>query len=176
MQAKSWSDDIDGPDRDGDVESNRRIDRLLAAYAASHRHPINRLIHWLAVPVIYWCVLALLSALPFPAGWRVVPGLDWGFVAGLVAVLYMATLSLPLAGGMAVLSFACLVLAAAYRSWGELPIWQPALFIFVFAWVAQLIGHKVEGRKPSFLRDLQFLLIGPASLLAKIYRLAGIKY
>lgn len=154
----------------------RRIDRLLAAYGESHRHPVNQLFHWLAVPVIYWCVLALLTALPFPAGWQVVPGLDWGAVAAVLAVLYVAALSLPLAFGMAALSLACLVIAAACRRWGELPIWQPALFVFVLAWVLQLIGHKIEGRRPSFLRDLQFLLIGPTWLLAKVYRVVGLRY
>ena len=33
--------------------------------------------------------------------------------------------------------------------------------IFVVAWIGQFYGHKVEGKKPSFFKDLQFLLIGP---------------
>lgn len=33
--------------------------------------------------------------------------------------------------------------------------------LFIAAWVGQLYGHKVEGKKPSFFEDLQFLLIGP---------------
>lgn len=43
---------------------------------------------------------------------------------------------------------------------------------FVFAWIGQFYGHKVEGKKPSFFKDLQFLLIGPVwcmdAYLAKI--------
>lgn len=171
------------PTRDGgeladdhQYPEDRRIDRLLAAYGDDHRHPVNQLIHWLAVPVIYWSILALLSALPFPAGWRLVPGLDWGAVAALGAVLYLATLSRRLALGMALLSLACLAVTKAYVRWGELPLWQPALFIFTLAWLLQLIGHKIEGRKPSFVRDLQFLLIGPAWLIAKLLRLVGARY
>ena len=48
--------------------------------------------------------------------------------------------------------------------------------IFVGAWIGQFIGHKIEGQKPSFFEDLQFLLIGPAWLLSFIYNKMGIKY
>ena len=40
-----------------------------------------------------------------------------------------------------------------------LPICLP---VFVFSWIGQFIGHKIEGKKPSFLEDLLFLLVGPA--------------
>ena len=56
------------------------------------------------------------------------------------------------------------------------PVWRSALVVFVVAWIGQFIGHKIEGKKPSFLQDLQFLLIGPAWLLGFIYRKLGIRY
>jgi len=154
----------------------RRVDRLFGIYGESHRNVVNQLIHWVAVPVIYWSILALFSSLPYPASWRVVPGMDWGAVAALVPVLYVLTLSVPLAAGMAALSLVCLGVSAAYRQWGELPLWQVALFFFVLAWILQFLGHKIETRRPSFLRDVQFLLVGPAWLLAKLFRAAGLRY
>ena len=51
-----------------------------------------------------------------------------------------------------------------------------SLMIFIVAWIGQFIGHKIEGKKPSFFQDLQFLLIGPAWLLSFIYDKLGIKY
>jgi uncharacterized membrane protein YGL010W len=33
--------------------------------------------------------------------------------------------------------------------------------VFVIAWIGQFIGHKIEGKKPSFLDDIRYLLIGP---------------
>jgi len=36
-----------------------------------------------------------------------------------------------------------------------------SLIIFILAWIGQFYGHKIEGAKPSFLKDLEFLLIGP---------------
>ena len=108
-------------------------------------------------------------------------------VAALLAMIALASMgagrdagagasAVSLAAGMAALSIACLAVAAAYRRWGEVPLWQLALFVFVFAWVLQLIGHKIEGKRPSFFRDAQFLLVGPAWLLGKVFRLFGLKY
>jgi uncharacterized membrane protein YGL010W len=56
------------------------------------------------------------------------------------------------------------------------PLWGLALILFVIAWVFQFVGHNIEGKKPSFLKDLQFLLIGPAWLMHFIYKKIGIKY
>ena len=51
-----------------------------------------------------------------------------------------------------------------------------AIGVFVVAWIAQFIGHKYEGRKPSFLTDLTYLLIGPAWVVAKGLRKLGIAW
>ena len=40
---------------------------------------------------------------------------------------------------------------------------------------SQFIGHAVEGKRPSFFKDLQFLLIGPIWLLSNLYRRVGIR-
>jgi len=51
-----------------------------------------------------------------------------------------------------------------------------AIAVFVVAWIGQFVGHKIEGRKPSFFTDLTYLLIGPAWVLAKLYRKLGLQY
>ena len=48
--------------------------------------------------------------------------------------------------------------------------------IFVIAWIGQFVGHKIEGKRPSFFEDLQFLLIGPAWLLHFVYKKMGVSY
>ena len=68
-----------------------------------------------------------------------------------------------------------LVLAAHWLDHGPTG-WAIALALFVAAWIGQFYGHKVEGKKPSFLDDLQFLMIGPAWLMGFIYRRLGIGY
>ncbi|WP_291074819.1 MULTISPECIES: Mpo1-like protein [unclassified Empedobacter] len=54
--------------------------------------------------------------------------------------------------------------------------WLVYLVVFIITWLLQFVGHKIEGKKPSFLKDLQFLLVGPIWLLGFILRKVGIKY
>jgi len=152
----------------------RRIDNLLSTYGESHQNATNKFIHWICVPVIVWTVTALLWSIPFPKTFDDTPYLNWSTVVIGLATLYYLTLSVPLAFGMAVIGLICSAVNASY----DLPValWQTALAVFVIAWIGQFIGHKIEGKKPSFFQDIQFLLIGPAWLLHFLYRKAGIRY
>ncbi|QDG77960.1 DUF962 domain-containing protein [Labrenzia sp. PHM005] len=154
--------------------TSRRIDGLLTEYGESHQNATNKFIHWICVPVIVWTVTALLWSLPVPAIFETVPYLNWATVVIALATVYYLTLSIPLAFGMAFIGIVCSIINAAYDL--PLPLWQTALAVFVVAWIGQFIGHKIEGKKPSFFKDIQFLLIGPAWLLHFLYRKAGIKY
>ncbi|MEJ1960555.1 MAG: Mpo1-like protein [Gammaproteobacteria bacterium] len=66
----------------------------------------------------------------------------------------------------------------ALRALDELPwpVSTTSLAIFVTAWIGQFIGHALEGKQPSFFKDVQFLLIGPLWLVAALYRRLGIHY
>ena len=46
-----------------------------------------------------------------------------------------------------------------------------SIIVFAIAWVFQFVGHKIEGKKPSFLEDLTFLLIGPLWVGKDLFRL-----
>ncbi|MBN3004839.1 DUF962 domain-containing protein [Chromobacterium alkanivorans] len=121
-------------------------------YDLSHRHPVNIRIHKICVPAIVFALLGLLASVPAPlnpAWLAVAAGLAFYWRLGRAAALAMAALCLPM----------LLALEAAARA--GLPLALPALALFVVAWIGQFVGHAIEGRKPSFLRDLQFLLIGP---------------
>ena len=145
------------------THAQRDIDRLIAAYAASHQNARNERIHFVCVPAIVLAVLGIL--------WRVHPLL--ALILTAAALLYYVTLSLPLAFGM--LAMAALMLGA----WALVPVTAVlplALAIFVTAWIGQFIGHKIEGKKPSFLDDLRFLLIGPLFVLGFAYRRWHIAY
>ncbi|MCY1551593.1 hypothetical protein D9M68_879350 [compost metagenome] len=48
--------------------------------------------------------------------------------------------------------------------------------IFVVAWIFQFIGHKIEGRKPSFFEDIQYLWVGPLFVLSKLFLRLGIRW
>jgi uncharacterized membrane protein YGL010W len=88
------------------------------------------------------------------------------------ATLYYLTLSFTLAIGMLAVS-AVMVYPLTRLGDATLPV---AIAVFVLAWIGQFVGHRIEGKKPSFVEDLRFLLVGPAWLLADAYRRAGIPY
>lgn len=142
--------------------ASRRVDALLAHYAQSHRDPRNEAIHCVAIPVIMLSLLGLLSALH--------PWVAYAFVAA--SLVYYARLSLVFLVAMAVLSALGLLLVRAMGA-QVLPI---STALFVLAWIAQFVGHKLEGRKPSFLEDLQYLWVGPLFVLTLLFGKLGIRW
>ncbi len=141
----------------------RPVDVLLARYAESHRHPMNERIHCICVPAI---VLSLLGLC-----WSLSPAV--ALVVAAAALAYYLRLSPPFAVGMLAMAALMLVFLARLPAGAVLPV---SAVVFVLAWVGQFIGHRIEGRKPSFFDDLRFLLIGPLFVLAFLYRRWRIAY
>ncbi len=158
----------------------RSIQSWFDEYGHSHQNPTNKLIHWVCVPLIFFSVLGLLAAIPvpwlkdlFPESWQAY--IHLATVLVLLGIGFYLRLSLPMAAGIILFCALCLHIIALVET-STLALWLVSLIIFVAAWIGQFIGHKIEGAKPSFLKDLQFLLIGPAWLLGFVYRKLGIKY
>lgn len=156
--------------------ANRTIHDWFNTYGGSHQNPTNKLIHWICVPTIYFCVVGLLYSVPVPtipsfSG----PHLLATLAIGLVGIFYLR-LSLPIMVGMMLWSLACLWLIQILDANFPYPVWAVCVLLFVLAWIGQFYGHKIEGKKPSFLEDLKFLMIGPAWLMGFLYRRAGISY
>ncbi len=145
------------------------------AYGDDHRDARNRAIHWICVPVILWCVIAALWALPVPRSFAQ-PGL-WSAAAMFFAWTFYWRLSRVIGAGMLVV-FALFGFSAhvAFASMGAGNLALMAAILFVLAWVGQFIGHLFERRRPSFLTDLTYLLIGPAWLLGKLLTRARIAF
>jgi uncharacterized membrane protein YGL010W len=146
-----------------DNASPRTIDTLLEQYADSHRHHTNELIHIVCVPVIVFTLLGIL--------WAIHPVAAVAAVAG--AMWYYFKLSRPFALGMLVMSLLMLGVLWTMPPFTVLPM---SVALFVVAWIGQFIGHKIEGKKPSFFDDLRFLLIGPLFVLAFLYRRLKLAY
>ncbi len=153
----------------------KTMDQWLAEYGDSHRNPTNKAIHWICVPLILFSVLALLWIVPVPSAVAAIgPWLNWATVLMAAAFAYYVVLSPKHALGMALIALAMFLVIDALERSAPVPLWLIAVVVFVGAWVGQFIGHQVEGKKPSFFKDLQFLLIGPAWLLDDAYRRLGI--
>ena len=154
----------------------KSIQSWLDDYGDSHRNPVNKRIHWICVPLIMLSVLGFLWGVPRPAAFAAYGVYaNWATLTILASLIYYALLSPRLAAGMLLVSaIMCLVLQGLTQlPW---PLWWSCLAIFVGAWIGQFIGHKIEGKKPSFFKDLQFLLIGPVWLLADVYERLGFGY
>jgi uncharacterized membrane protein YGL010W len=152
----------------------RGIQNLLAQYGDSHQNKTNKLIHWICVPAIFFSGVGLFFCIKFPffiAGVHV----NLAMIVTAMLLLYYIRLSLTLTVGMLLFCIACLSLAHFIEKSGFVSLWLFCVVVFVLAWAGQFYGHKIEGKKPSFLKDVQFLMIGPAWLMSFIYAKLGIK-
>jgi uncharacterized membrane protein YGL010W len=151
----------------------RSAQSWLDEYGESHQNPTNKMIHWICIPLIMLSLVMILGAIPLTAK------IDLGLVALALASLYYFFLSIKLAIGMSAVSLGLVYFTGWTQALAQhitLAHWQLGVVIFVIAWIFQFIGHKIEGKKPSFFKDLQFLLIGPMWLMSFIYRKIGISY
>jgi uncharacterized membrane protein YGL010W len=143
--------------------TDRKVDRLLAHYGESHQNPTNEAIHMMAIPAIMLSLVGLLYALH--------PWVAYAFVAA-SGVYYLTLRSASFLIAMGV----CIVVAlAAVHAMGDLVLPISAA-IFVVAWIFQFIGHKIEGKKPSFFEDIQYLWVGPLFVLSRLFLRLGIRW
>ncbi|MDO8772877.1 MAG: DUF962 domain-containing protein [Burkholderiaceae bacterium] len=150
------------PSLSAQVSTPRKVDVLLAHYGSNHQNRSNEVIHFVAIPLIVLSLVGLLFAAH--------PYLAYAFIAA--SMVYYARLSVVFLVSMALLSALILWLVHAMGS----QVLQISLVVFVGAWVAQFIGHKIEGKKPSFFEDLQYLWVGPLFVLSKLYEKVDIRW
>ena len=136
-----------------------------AEYAIYHKNRTNKLIHWVCIPLIMFSLFGLLSILSF----------QFMSVFIVLALLYYLKLSKSLALGMLLISlfFVSIIDLISFTDKQSSIILYST--IFIVAWIGQFLGHKIEGKKPAFFKDLQFLLIGPLWLLSFIYNKLNIE-
>jgi len=164
------------------TETQRPVDVYFDKYQESHNNQTNEIIHWICVPLIIFSLLGLIWSIPFPhLGFlgRYNGYVNWASFLIAFSIYYYYRLSPVLSYMMLLLVFLMSWGIVSIESWekvGGPALWQVSLIIFVLAWIGQFIGHKIEGKKPSFLDDVKFLLIGPIWLLHFICKKAGIKY
>lgn len=154
----------------------RTVHQWLNEYGESHTNETNKLIHWICVPAIFFSITGLLYCIKFP--FFVVKNLQLNvaMIALLLTTIYYITLSIKIGMGMLLFGIICLAFCYAAETFFPFPLWLLSIIIFVLAWMGQFYGHKVEGKKPSFFKDIQFLLIGPMWLMSFVYKKMGISF
>lgn len=156
----------------------RKVDLLFAEYSKSHRNATNKFIHWICVPLIFCSILGFISLIPSPHFC-----LSYFGCISIISIITIILISLfyvrlSLLIGIVMLIIMSLTEHLIYLTninFGK-QSWTVYLSVFIVTWIFQFIGHKIEGKKPSFLKDLQFLLIGPIWLLGFILKKTGIRY
>jgi uncharacterized membrane protein YGL010W len=140
----------------------RKVDQLLTHYGESHQNPRNELIHFFAIPLIMLSLCGLMFALH--------PWVAYAFIAA--SMVYYLRLSIVFFISMSIWS---LIIIALIHAMGAHAL-EISAAIFVGAWIIQFIGHKIEGKKPSFFEDIQYLWVGPLFVLSKLFIKLGIKW
>ena len=173
----------------------KTINNWFEEYSESHQNKMNKIIHWVCIPLIFWSIISLLSLIPHSYldlfnNTFLNDVMHWGTVVIFLGLIFYLRLSFNIFIGMMLFSlcvlmdiYYTLILFDTYGFFGLFKTLNNNVFllylsviVFIFAWILQFIGHKIEGKKPSFLKDIQFLLIGPAWLLAFVYNKLNIKY
>lgn len=152
----------------------RTLQQWLDDYGVSHQNSTNKLIHWLCVPSIMFSLIGMLYVIPFPFAQKAFIT-NWAAVVLLGALIFYLRLSFAMFLSMAIIMLGMLWLNSQLYARG-INLLLVSMVIFVVAWIGQFWGHKIEGKKPSFLNDIQFLLIGPAWLMHFIYKKLGWNY
>lgn len=157
--------------------SKKTADQWFNEYGDSHQNKTNKLIHWLCVPLIFLVILGLVWAIPVPTIMSDIhPYFNWSILAFLFIAGFYLRLSSRLAIGLIIFTLLCYSLIAWYESLQIASLALTCIVLFIILWVFQFIGHHIEGKKPSFFKDIQFLMIGPAWLMGFIYRRLGLSY
>lgn len=156
------------------ASDQRSMREWLDSYNQDHQHPINRVLHWICVPLIVWSALALLWTAPVPPS-LLRPG-AWAVFSIVLAFAWYWKRSHRLAAAL-LIALAIFALSCAWVFQQLVPMhmrWL-AIAVFAVAWIGQFVGHLFEGKRPSFLTDLAYLLVGPAWLMDKLLNRIGFK-
>ena len=156
---------------------SKSIQMWLDEYGESHQNKVNKRIHWICVPIIFWTAMAFVFAIPTPAAfYEVSMHVNWASIAAVLVTIFYARLSLSLSVGMIAFTALCYVTIVAFDNAFPGYLVMFSAVVFIVAWALQFYGHELEGKKPSFLKDVQYLMIGPAWLMSFTYKKIGLKY
>ncbi|WP_394149448.1 DUF962 domain-containing protein [Vibrio maritimus] len=136
----------------------KSLQQWLDAYGESHQNSTNRKIHKVAVPGIYLSIVGLIWCIPHVSLSGV--AINWVWLVMLPVMFFYFRLSRSVFIQMLLFTLACLAVITFADMFG-VSILNLSIGLFVLLWIMQFVGHKIEGKKPSFFDDIQFLLIGP---------------
>jgi len=149
----------------------KTINQWFDEYAISHQHKTNQKIHYFCVPAIFFSIVGMLMSIPSNSISNFIkinnPFIE-NWATPILMLLLLFYIKLSFSTFVRMLTFSIICLIGNYFLSTITPLFYTSLAIFIIAWIGQFYGHKLEGKKPSFFKDLQFLLIGPAWVFEKL--------
>ncbi len=138
----------------------------LAIYAAHHRDQRNQAIHHVCVPLIVFSVVLALTKVPLVTLGSM-PLSVAPVALGTILIAYL--IAVPAVGLVATALYAAVyLLVVATADLPSAQFWGVAVGCFAVGWIAQFIGHALEGRRPALMVNLIQVFIAPAFLIAEI--------
>jgi uncharacterized membrane protein YGL010W len=150
----------------------KTLEDQMSVYAAYHQDARNKITHFFGVPMIVVSLFIPLAWLKFSAGPFVITG---ALLFAAAILIYYVFLDPALAVGTAVFTALFLVAAAWLAQRGTAVGWTAFGVLFVGGWIVQLVGHKLEGRKPALADNLFQIFIAPIFLCAELFFALGYK-
>lgn len=150
----------------------RTFNQWMDEYGVSHRNSTNQLIHKICVPLIMLSVIGFLWSIPTPEFFQQFPYLNWATIFIIGCLVFYLTLNFMMFFGMLIQTVVMCFICLRISEMGFLL--QFSTVVFILSWIAQFYGHKIEGKKPSFMQDLAFLLIGPLWVTRFFYKKIGL--
>lgn len=152
----------------------KTLEEWFAEYGVSHKNVTNKKIHYICVPLIFFSVVGLFMSIPsellLPLATVHPVFANWAFMVILFVLIFYFRLSLPM--GLKMTLFTAICLVGNYAIGQHIPLLWFSITVFAVGWIGQFYGHKIEGKKPSFIKDLQFLLIGPAWVIDSVVKIS----
>lgn len=150
----------------------KTLDQWFEEYSVSHKNGTNKKIHYICVPLIFFSVVGLFMSIPNqflqPLASLHPVFANWAFVILVFVLLFYFRLSIAM--GLKMSLFTALCLVGNYIVSQTFSLLWFSIAVFTIGWIGQFYGHKIEGKKPSFIKDLQFLLIGPAWVIDSVFK------
>jgi uncharacterized membrane protein YGL010W len=147
------------------------LQKWFILYSENHQNPLNKKIHYACVPLIFFSLAGITSLIEIPvdAGENLHFHLGLHYLMLACALIFYLRHSLCIFYGIFVFTLLCIMLIEVIKIQHAFAPLQFYTSVFALAWTGQFIGHKIEGKKPSFFTDVVFLLIGPAWIIKNIF-------
>lgn len=145
----------------------KKFEKMLETYAAHHTKKINKLLHFIGVPIIFLAIQIFLSNFSLTLFFLSLP---WLMLITLISyyLLLNTYLGIITAAFLTLITYLAHIITVYDNSVSNVLV----LILFIIGWIILFIGHYFEGKSPAFLENILQIFIAPMFLVSEL----GIRY